>query len=256
MDDRGFRYGQHLFESIAVRNSVPLLLKEHLTTLRHSAKEKGIPFSKSMEAALRAIDAGKKLPDGMLRIYLTAGPGSPVSPIRMPALYVTWESTHFPTERELEVGMALRILKKPFSEAGWGLKTGNYEQHLLALEEARSAGADEGVVLDAKERVVSCAMGNLLVWLPSRSGTSVITPPSSRGARSGVVLGWTRSHARVLERDLRPSDLRFAVAMAVTNSRLGVMPVTTCAGKKLPEPSLALTLAHGYLRAHGLLGNA
>jgi branched-subunit amino acid aminotransferase/4-amino-4-deoxychorismate lyase len=134
------------------------------------------------------------------------------------------------------------------------VKSGNYLPHLEALRAARSFGADEGIVLDDKGRVISCAMGNLLVWLPSRREPLLCTP--SRGARSGAVLGWVRQHAVVKDRLLKLPDLRRAAALAVTNSRLGVMPVATLAGKTLADPTPARSLAFSYLRSHGLLRDA
>jgi branched-subunit amino acid aminotransferase/4-amino-4-deoxychorismate lyase len=256
LNDRGFRYGQHLFESIAVRNRGPLLIEEHLDLLASSAKEKGIPLTRKMAAALRKFTVDIILPDGMLRIYLTAGEGAPVSPVRFPGLYVTWEPAHFPTEEELRKGIALTVLKKPCPDKGWGIKSGNYESHLIALATARATGAVEGVVLDGAGRVISCAMGNLLAWLPQRSGSLLVTPPHDRGARAGALLGWVKSHHDVVERDLRSADLGRAIALAVTNSRLGVMPVARLDEKKLPGISLPMELAQSYLRAHDLHGTA
>ena len=256
LSDRGFRYGQHLFESIAVRNGAALLASEHLKLLTNSAEEKGIPVSRKMTSALRKFAAGVTVPDGMLRIYLTAGEGAPESPVLTPGLYLTWEPAHFPTGGELKKGIDLTVLKKPFSGEGWGIKSGNYEAHLTALASARAAGAGEGVVLDTKGRVLSCSMGNLLVWLPGRSGITLVTPPQERGPRQGAVLGWVRRHQEVVERDLRSADLQRAAALAVTNSSLGVMPVARLNGEKLPGTSLAVDLSQSYLRVHGLLGNA
>ena len=55
LDDRGFRYGQHLFESIAVRNGSALLAREHLSLLSAAAKRHAIPFSRSLASSLRYI---------------------------------------------------------------------------------------------------------------------------------------------------------------------------------------------------------
>ena len=260
LTDRGFRYGQHVFESIAVRNGSPLLVQEHLALLAASAAPKGIPLSRSLVAALRRFLRTLPtlaLPDGMLRLYLTAGPGAPASAIREPACFVAWEGMDFPSPSRLAKGMQLHLLEKPVPGEGWGEKSGNYEAHIRALESARGVGADEAIVPDATGRVLSCAMGNLLVWMSLKSGTVLCTPPSSlmatTGPRAGAVLEWVRHHAKVEERELKPRDLLRATAMAVTNSRLGVMPVAGVDGRKLADPSPALQLSQEYLRTHGLL---
>ena len=256
LDDRGFRYGQHLFESIAVRTGIPLLAREHLTLLGESALRKRMPFPRRLATVLRSFLGQVRLTDGMIRIYLTAGAGAPGTPITAPGCYLTWEATAFPTTSAITKGYSLVTLKKPFPVAGWGEKSGNYEPHLAALTDARAVGADEGIVLDGKGRVLSCAMANLLVWIPSRSGPVPCTPHPQSGPRPGTVLSWVRGHIRVVERDLRASDLRRATAMAVTNSRLGVMPAVFLDGAPLSDPYPARRLALDYLRHHGLLGDA
>ena len=256
--DRGFRYGQHLFETIAIRRRTPLLAEDHLAILAASAKREGIPFSRTLAARLRVFLHSVAIADGLLRIYLSAGPGSPGSPVRTPGCYLTWESIEFPTSADVERGITLTLLKKPFLGEGWGVKSGNYAVHIGALDAARKSEADEGVVLDAQGRIISCAMGNLLLWVPEIKAHSPILycPSQASGPRSGAVLSWLKRHTRVVERELSASDLGKAVAVAVTNSRLGVMPVSRIDGKKLPDPSHSRTLAKEYLQAHGLLGKS
>ena len=260
LTDRGFRYGQHLFESIAVRNGEALLALEHLDLLTAATKRNGFALARPLYSALRRFVRSIPLSDGMLRIYLTAGDGAPGAPIRNAGCYLTWETAHFPTEAEIRRGFRLTVLPKPFLGDAWGEKSGNYGAHLQALASARCGDipSDEGIVRDAKGYAISCAMSNLLVWIPNSSrGNSnqivLCTPPIASGARSGAVLGWVKKNTQVMERDLRRSDLRRAVAMAVTNSRLGIMPVSSLDGTILQDSSLPLELSRSYLEHHGLL---
>lgn len=259
LSDRGFRYGQHLFESIAIRHGAPLLISDHLALLSATASTHGFPFSKNLAARLRSFLGKVSLGDGMLRVFLTAGPGAPGSPITHPACYLTWEPAHFPSLSEIEKGYALALLKKRFLGDGWGVKSGNYAVHLESLQAARDEGFDEGIVCDGKGRILSCAMGNLVVWMASpKSGKDLVlyTPASSLGVRIGAVLKWVSRQTRLVEQDLHLTDLRRARALAITNSRLGVMPVATLDGRNLPELSNARQLAQHYLYAHGLLGSS
>ena len=255
LSDRGFRYGQHLFESIAIRRGIPLLDSEHLALLAVSAKTYGIPCSRSLTAKLRDFLNQAALADGMLRIYLTAGPGAPASVITDPGCYLTWEPVHFPTMKELTKGISLTLLDKRSFGEGWGLKSGNYASHVEALLASRQAGAQEGIVCDEQGRIISCAMGNLLIWIQDsklKKRPILCTPSKRSGAREGVVLGWVRRHVPVMERELKASDLRHATALAVTNSRLGIMPVAMLDGRQLSDPSPARALANEYL--NDLLG--
>lgn len=249
--DRGFRYGQHVFESIAIREGRALLVEEHLKLLDEASKRQQLSFSRDLAAALRLFSDKLNLADGMLRIYLTAGPGLPGESVRQSPCYVTWDPLRFPTPGDLRRGYALHSLELPVNRTTWGEKWGNYADHLHALQVAKSVGADEAVVVDPKKRVLSCAMGNLLVWLKSskKKGAPVLcTPCASSGARRGVLLAWVCGQTPVEERELKILDLRGALALAITNSRLGVMPVALLDGKKLPDFNLPLSLAREYLR--------
>ena len=255
LSDRGFRYGQHLFESIAIRRATPLLAAEHLEILAASAKTHGVPFSRSLGAKLWNFLNHAVLANGMLRIYLTAGSGAPASPIKDPGCYLTWEPAHFPTLEELTKGITITLLGKRFIGEGWGVKSGNYTPHIEALQAARKAGAQEGIVCDAQGRIISCAMGTLLLWIPdTRSGNKPLlcTPSPAVGARSGAVLKWVKRRTPLVEKELRVDDLGRASALAITNSRLGVMPVASLDGRQLSDPSPARALADDYL--HDLLG--
>lgn len=254
LSDRGFRYGQHLFESIAVRNGKLLLLGPHLDLLGAAARRAGFPFPGRLRTELRRglTDIAGAVPcDGMMRVYLTAGPGAPAAAVTSPGCYITWEETPFPGEADLSAGFRLVTLDDHIAGAGWGEKSGNYAHHLAALSTARSGGGDEGIVLDAKGRVVSCAMGNLIAWFSTGGETVPCTPDPSLGARSGALLGWVGKRLPLTFRAMRRADLRRATSLAVTNSRLGVMPVRSLDGRSLPDNCPALDLARDYLRLHG-----
>jgi branched-subunit amino acid aminotransferase/4-amino-4-deoxychorismate lyase len=252
--DRGFRYGEHFFESLAVRDGKVLLVGEHLANLSAAASAAGRPFPRTIRKALLTFCDKARLADGMLRIYLTAGAGAPGAPVTKSECYLMWEQTPFPSEKDLARGIVLTSLNHPVAGEGWGVKSGNYLPHLEALRRARAAGADEGIVFDDRGRAVSCAMGNLLVWLPSGKGPSLCTP--SGGARPGAVLSWVSQNAVVKGRFLGVDDLRRATAIAATNSRIGVMPVASLDGKPVSDPTPAVNLAFSYLRSHGLLRGA
>jgi len=252
LTDRGFRYGQHLFESIAIRNRQPLLWIRHLELLSESAKRNRFPFPRGFLSALKHFLKSISLPDGMLRIFLTAGDGVPCSPIKSPECYLLWEPAFFPTESDIIRGYQVTTDTEPFFGDVWGEKSGNYASHLKRFAAARIKGFDEGIIFDAKGYLLSCCMGNLIVWIKKRGEVLPFIPPESRGARSGAVLDWVQKKIIVTEGDLRLSDIRRAVALAVTNSRLGVMPVSMLDGVVLRDHTQSRQLALSYMKDHGL----
>lgn len=248
LTDRGFRYGQHLFETMAVRGGHVIFFEEHWKRLVAAAKRNHFPFPAEWHDGMRDFLKQSLLHDGMLRVFLTAGEGALGSPIVAPQLFVFWEETTFPSQQALEQGASLVSLEEPIGTIRWGEKTGNYWSHLQALEAARRVGAEEGLVFDQEGYLISAAMANVILWLEENNEIKIITPPQSRGARDGVVLDWVRKQVSgLLEEDIRQPDLKKVVAMALTNSRLGVMPVATLDGRILPGISFSQQRACYYL---------
>ena len=231
LSDRGFRYGQHFFETLAVRNGKVLFFEEHWKRLIAAAQGHHFPIDDYCHQEVGNFLKKESWNDGVLRIFLTAGDGLSLSPITKPQLFLFWEESDFPSEEKLEKGIKVVSLEKPIGTTSWGKKTGNYWEHLNAMKASRQAGAEEGLIFDADGFLISATMANVILWL---EGEKIITPPCSRGARDGVMLDQVRQHfSTLIEADVRRSDLGKVIAMAVTNSRLGIMPVGILDGRKL-----------------------
>lgn len=231
LNDRGFRYGQHLFETLAIRDKKILFFKEHWERLIAAAQRHHFPMEASWHKSLNDFLKKESWKDGLLRIFLTAGEGTLGSPIVTPNLFLFWEAADFPSEEKLKEGIKVVSLDSPIGTTLWGEKTGNYWGHLNALEAARQVGAEEGLVFDQEGFLISAAMANVILWLDDGR---LITPPRARGARDGVVLAQVRQQLPdLIEADVTRDDLKKVVAMAVTNSRLNVMPVTILDGRKI-----------------------
>ncbi len=251
LSDRGFRYGEHLFETIAIRNGHTLFSEEHCERLTTAAEKFHFAFESAWHEGLRTFLKNIHLNDGILRLFLTAGDGGFDTQMTATRLFAFWEEALFPAPEELAQGIALISLNHPIGNTYWGVKNGNYWEHVCALKDAHRRSAQEGLVFDADEILISAAMANIFVWLkdPTNPTKRVLATPScARGARAGVVRAWVcEQFPDCIERDLTRTDLQNARAIVITNSRLGVMPVATLDGKRLPELSPSLQLAHEYL---------
>jgi len=239
LSDRGFRYGQHLFETLTVRDGHVLFFQEHWERLLRAAVRSHFPINVSWNQGIPDFFKKTFLEDGIIRIFLTAGEGSPASPIITPQLFLFWEKSDFPSLEKRQAGIKIVSLDRPIGSVSWGEKTGNYWEHLSALEAARQADAEEGLVFDREGFLISAAIANVILWLEDGS---VVTPPRVRGARDGVMLEQVRRKIPdLMEADVTRDDLKKVVTMAVTNSRLGVMPVAALDERKLSRFSLPIT---------------
>ncbi len=231
LNDRGFRYGQHLFETMAIRNGKVLFFEEHWEKLMTAAKRYDFPINDLWHQGVRNFLKTESSKDGVLRVFLTTGEGALLEPITKPQLFLFWEEADFPSEEKLKIGIKVVSLNTPIGTASWGAKTGNYWEHIKALEASRQEGAEEGLVFDRDGFLISAAMANVILWMEDGK---VVTPPLSRGARDGVILAQARKKLPdLIEADTLREDLKKVSAMAVTNSRLGVMPVAILDGRRL-----------------------
>jgi branched-subunit amino acid aminotransferase/4-amino-4-deoxychorismate lyase len=72
------------------------------------------------------------------------------------------------------------------------------------------------------------------------------TPAADVGVRQGVVRQWITGMTPVREVRLSLEDISAAEECFLTNSRLGVMPVSHIAGRPLPDRSIGEALAKLY----------
>ena len=115
-----------------------------------------------------------------------------------------------------------------------GAKVANYLVSVLAMHDARAAGAVEALVVDRNECVVEGATSNVFAIL----GGCLVTPPEE----AGILLGITR--ARVLEsarelgmepvlRPLPVAELTGAQEVFISSSIRELMPVVRVDGVQI-----------------------
>ena len=237
--DRGFLYGDGVFEVLRTYGGQPFALDEHLARLHRSAERVHIvlpvddaTFRREIEATLDAAASGGDSHESYVRVVVTRGTGplslDPhtathplrvvlVEPLVMPPLDaylhgvpVVCSSTRRPTD----------------GTTASGAKVTNYLASVLALREARSRGAQEVLVLDARGHVVEGATSNVFLMKAGR----LMTPPESVGILAGI----TRAHIiraavalgiPVDERELFPDDVYGADEVFVTSSIRELLPV-------------------------------
>lgn len=239
VSDRGFRYGMSVFETIKVWDGKPQFLDRHLSRLRSACAERDFPWN---ESALEAVESllSKKKHKGVARIYATAGDGGPASPVGESRLYVIFEEREEEKETSYEVIIHDDYYQPPFR----GLKTANYWFNADALAYARSRKADEALLFNDLGELVSACMANVFLVRDDQ----VFTPSRASGCRGGVIRDWVIRRRNTIEKRLRREDILKADEIFITNSWLGVMPVSTVEGRPVGPSMLGRKLA-GELEA-------
>ncbi|MGF1655845.1 MAG: aminotransferase class IV [Verrucomicrobiales bacterium] len=216
MSDRGFRLGMALFETIRIHNSKAHLIQDHLLILRQSAAELGFPAfaSENLQSALGKLTLPHQ---GVLRLFITAGPGSISDPIEAPQIIAYVEERETRTSTSLKLVSSAEPLADPFPST----KSVAYWHRAQTLAKAKALGADNVLVFNQAAALVGAATANVFLVLDGQ----LCTPRVEDGARPGVVRAWVMERRPVKVHTLRKQELARASEIFLCNSLIGIAPV-------------------------------
>lgn len=233
--DRGFLYGDSVYEVIRTYRRVPFALREHLARLRMSAAYlyMTVPWSDEhitheVQRTLAAAPAGEYY----IRIVVTRGADRRIGllpePTTQPRLLIVLMAIA-PEPTLSEAGIRLTIAKRQRTSAAAldpAAKTGNYLNNILALLEAQQTGFDDALLLNAQGQITEATTSNL--WLV-REGV-LETPPTSVGILHGITratLLQIVSELGIPHREviLTPQDLATASEGFLSSSVRLLMPI-------------------------------
>lgn len=252
INDRGFMYGDGLFETMRVSDGRPFRLAEHLERLTRGADFLKIkcPFTPGeMQKFTGQLIEKNQMPDAILRVVLTRGPGERGYTPR-PGGHPTVAMTLHPVATSCRpvrwklVTASYRILA---TDPLASFKTLNKLTHILARSEAVEKGADEALLLNTNGEVAKAASGNLF-WV---TRGRVCTVPAGRGALPGITRAVVLEICQTLRLPtdqciIKPEALRKAEGIFITQSVFGIVPITTLDGEPVTPSPLVDQIRHAY----------
>jgi len=252
--DRGFLYGDGLFETLRVVRSRPFLWDAHVERFSRGADllklHPPLTALEMRRAADRLIQLSA-LPDAVLRITLTRGPGargySPKGADK-PTLAMTLHPAPCPPARK---PIGVRLITSSYRVAAddplANAKTCNKLSHVLARAEADTAGVDDALLLNTRGHLAEATASNLF-WI---SGDVLSTPPPRAGALMGITRGVVCEFAHTLglttgEMEAKPAVLRHASGVFLTNSVCGITEAVELDRKALRSSAIVKRLQAAY----------
>lgn len=199
IEDRGFELGDGIYEVVKVMNGRPVWLGDHLARLYRSLGEIRLTDASvghEFETVLPELVTRSGITDGMIYVQVTRGhaPRDFVFPHPPnPTVLAYTRVKKLPAEEEIYRGTALH----PVEDMRWArcdIKSTNLLAAVLAKEEAKEAGADEALFLDAEGLVREGGSSNVFAVL---DGVIRTHPLSNR-----ILGGITRLHVIQLAREL------------------------------------------------------
>lgn len=224
--DRGFLYGDSVFETVRTYGGRPFALGEHLGRLRRSAELVFIPLPWTTEQLGQEVDAALARagnPESYVRIMVTRGQGElGLDPelAERPRRVVIAGPLVAPPAAAYEQGVAVvtfRTQRPSDSTGAEGAKIGNYLVAVLGVRKAREAGAHEALIVDASDRVVEGASSNVF----GVDGRKLVTP----GLEAGILAGITRDRVLRVAGEL---GLAVEFAAPTVTELLGMDEVFVC----------------------------
>jgi aminodeoxychorismate lyase len=251
--DRGFLYGDGLFEGVLVTRGRPFRWHEHMERL-----QRGVDFLKLtvlfshdelLQYALRLIERNR-MPECILRLSIsrgiTARGYSPRNAIR-PAFVMTLHPAPVIDAKMPRWRVITASLRLPANDPLTSFKTANKLSQVLARAEADAAGAHEAILLNTDGRLAEGTTSNLF-WI--KAGT-IFTPALPDGALPGVTRGvvldlCVKMRIKGKEKKAGPGELRQADGAFLTMTSMGIVEIESLDGRKLGRSPLARKLWAAY----------
>lgn len=246
--NRGFLYGDGLFETIRTQHYQPLFIEFHLERLLRGCQMLGLALPSTFNTGYLNEQIGhlvKKLDFINARVRLT--------------LWRSSSGTYLPTENTISWKLSASNLSDPNYSCGKSLVAGLYREDvkslsplstikslsaLLSVQAARFAQAnqwDDAILMNSEQRFIEGTSSGLML----RQGDVWITPPLSEGCVESVmkrVVSGLMIQNGIQVKEIPVTEKIFSESdeVILVNVIRGVMPVKKIDGNVFSEKSAGL----------------
>jgi branched-chain amino acid aminotransferase len=233
--DRGFLYGDSIYEVTLTEDRSIIFWEEHLDRLENSAHLIGLPLSLTREQITEEVKktlVKANLERAYIRLVVTRGEGiislDPNTSTQNNFVIITRPFPPNPSEWYQE-GVKLcfvSVLRNDKRSVDPNAKSGNYLNNVLAINEAKQKGFFDALMVNKDGYVTEGTTFN--IWLVK---DGVVKTPS---LESGLLKGITRTKLLKIIREnnipfeecsLTPDDFHQADEVFMTASTKGIVPV-------------------------------
>ena len=234
--DRGFLYGDSVYEVFRTYSGIPFLFDEHYQRLLNSARLIEMNINQSKQEIISAVKRTVRasLPaageDVYTRCQITRGEGpidlNPGLSLQTRLIIIVKAAPQW-NQEFYDKGVTLAVPKlrrNSVNSLDPNIKSGNYLNNIIALGEAKKLGADDCLMLDAKGRVTECSNSNVWFVVDGKLVTPVGGNLDGLTRRSLISL-FADANIEVVQRPIHNQELADATECFVTSATRKVMPV-------------------------------
>lgn len=236
-------YGKGVFTTVAIFAGSPFLWEKHWRRLADGAAKIGLDLSehsnKTVHEALSSEISSQCIIDGRARITFydrTEGPHWSTNEISGTEIVILIAPKRS-TKRDLKLTVSPFSLNSRSPLAG--VKSCNYLENILAMDEAKGRGFHEAIRLNERGEITSGCMANVF-WLKDGK---LFTPALSTGCLAGTTREHIIENTEFEEVVAGIDALKIAEAIFLTSAGLGIAAVAEFEGRKtdpveFPVPNL------------------
>lgn len=237
--DRGFLYGDSIYEVFRTYRGVPLFFEEHWQRFENSARlihldlgdTKG-RLTDDMRAAIAASGAAESGRDVYVRYIVTRGEGAldllPRAGLSLRRVVIVkevpkWNPAHYTEGATLAI---VSVRRNPHDALDPNIKGGNYLNNVLGVIEADARGADDCLMLNEQGLITEASNSNVFFVIDDRLVTPSQKAANLRGLTKAAI------HSLSAAEGIASSETEISVDAAsraaecfVTSATREVMPV-------------------------------
>ena len=258
--DRGFLYGDGIFETLRSYKGRIFRLDAHLKRLFCSSRIIKLPISKEkseIEDLIYTLLDKNNLKDAYVRLTVTRRMESfgldPGQKSSSNLVIIARNFTPKPQSwyKQGIKAVTVKTKQNEFSPLA-GIKSLNFLNQIMARLEIKERGADEGILLNTRGHIAEAAASNIFLVSKGR----LLTPSLENGVLPGITRQTVLELApelglKIAETDVLPSDLKKADEAFLTNSLIELVPLIEVDGKPvgLGSPAPVTKMLHRAYRS-------
>ncbi len=216
-------YGKGIFTTLAIYDGKPFLWEKHWRRLNENAQKIGIDLvaESDLKASLFELIETNKIKNARARITLFDESSNAIWNFK------TTKKTSFliTTADFKKTKENLRLTVSPYPVNSTSplvnIKSCNYLENILALEDAKSKGFDEALRLNERGEIVSAIMANLF-WIKDEK---IYTSALETGCLAGTTREFLTENFSVEEKRIDLENLLKADEVFLTSAGIGIKSV-------------------------------
>lgn len=251
----GLHYGSCVFEGERVYNKKIFKLKEHSQRLIDSAQLLGfkLPYTlEEIENATKQIVEIQKIENGYIRPFAWRGCGGALTvaatsnPIQVAIACWSWPAHYADRKKDVTLTFSDWVRPAPNSVPVQSKAGGLYMICTMSKHKAMDLGFDDALMLDYRGYVAEATTSNIFLVINDELHTPIADCFLNGITRQVIIEIAQKNKIKVIERHIKPEELKDASEVFLTGTAAEINPVTKIDNDKYEIGKLTTLLIEEY----------